>query len=237
MEAALVANATGFGVGQRGMFGHRCEHVRDIVEHFDAEELRARGLVDFVLGAEPGSGAFVVGYGDDARKAPHLRYFKLGDGPLYVFYRPFHLPHLETPLTVARAVLFGDAAVAPLAGPVCEVVAVAKRELKAGGTLDGIGGFDCYGTIENVDVTAGEGLLPMGLSEGCRLKRDVAVDEPIAYADVELPTGRLADELRAEQEARFFAPTSVGHVSACRPVGGDGCTPKQAGSRAAPAIP
>jgi predicted homoserine dehydrogenase-like protein len=207
MEATLVANATGFAVGRRGMFGHRCEHVRDVVRHFDAEELRGRPLIDFVLGAEPGSGAFVVGYGDDARKAPHLRYFKLGDGPLYVFYRPFHLPHLEAPLTVARAALFHDAAVAPLGGPVCDVVTVSKRDLKAGDTLDGIGGFACYGTIENVDVSSGERLLPMGLSQGCRLTRDVPADEAIAYGDVELPRGRLADELRAEQDAAFLAPT------------------------------
>jgi predicted homoserine dehydrogenase-like protein len=203
MEATLVANATGFGVGRRGMYGHRCEHVRDVVQYFDAEELRGRPLVDFVLGAEPGSGAFVVGYGNDARKAPQLRYFKLGDGPLYVFYRPFHLPHLEAPLTVARAALFGDAAVTPLAGPVCEVVTVAKRDLRAGETLDGIGGFDCYGAIENAELNSRDGLLPMGLSEGCRLVRDVRMDETIAYADVELPRGRLADALRAEQDAAF----------------------------------
>ena len=208
MEAALVANATRFGVGRRGMFGHRCEHVRDVIQHFDAEELRAGGLVDFVLGAEPGSGAFVVGYGDDARKAPQLRYFKLGDGPLYVFYRPFHLPHLEAPLTVARAALFGDAAVAPLAGPVCEVVTAAKRDLRAGEALDGIGGFDSYGLIENADVARAENLLPMGLSEGCRLKRDLPADAAIAYDDVKVPQGRLADRLWAEQ-ARHFRPLAV----------------------------
>jgi predicted homoserine dehydrogenase-like protein len=210
MEATLVANATGFGVGRRGMFGHRCEHVRDVVRHFDAEELRERPLVDFVLGAEPGSGAFVVGYGDDARKAPQLRYFKLGDGPLYVLYRPFHLPHLEAPLTVARAALFGDAAVAPIAGPVCEVVTVAKRDLRAGETLDGIGGFDSYGTIENAEASSREGLLPMGLSEGCRLVRDVRVNEAISYVDVELPRGRLAHALRAEQDAAFTAAGAAG---------------------------
>lgn len=208
MEAALVANATRFGVGRRGMFGHRCEHVRDVIQHFNAEELRTGGLVDFVLGAEPGSGAFVVGYGDDARKAPQLRYFKLGDGPLYVFYRPFHLPHLEAPLTVARAALFGDAAVAPLAGPVCEVVTAAKRDLRAGEALDGIGGFDSYGLIENADVARAENLLPMGLSEGCRLKRDLPADAAIAYDDVKVPQGRLADRLWAEQ-ARHFRPLAV----------------------------
>jgi predicted homoserine dehydrogenase-like protein len=210
LESTLLANATGFGVARRGMYGHRCAHVRDVVESYDAEELLAGGLVDFVLGAEPGSGAFVVGYGADPRKAPQLRYFKLGDGPFYVFYRPFHLPHLETPLTVARAVLFGDAAVAPLAGPVCETVTVAKRDLHLGETLDGIGGFDCYGMIENVNVSRREALLPIGVARGCRLTRAVPKDHPIAYADVELPEGRLIDRLRAEQVARFEPAAALG---------------------------
>jgi predicted homoserine dehydrogenase-like protein len=190
------------------MFGHHCAHVRDVVQHVGAAGLRRGGLVDFVLGAEPGSGAFVVGYGDDPRKAPLLRSFKLGDGPLYVFYRPFHLPHLEVPLTVARAVLFGDAAVAPRGAPVCEVVTAAKRDLRAGELLDGIGGFDCYGLIENADTARAENLLPIGLSGGCRLERDLARDQAIGFDDVALPGGRLADELWAEQ-TRAFGPLAA----------------------------
>jgi predicted homoserine dehydrogenase-like protein len=208
LESTVLANATGLRVGRRGMFGHQCAHVRDVVEHFGAEELRGGGLVDFVLGAEPSSGAFVVGYCDDPRKAPLLRSFKLGDGPLYVFYRPFHLPHLEVPLTVARAVLFGDAAVVSRGAPVCEVVTVAKRDLRAGEVLDGIGGFDCYGLIDNADGARAENLLPMGLSGGCRLERDVARDQAIRFDDVELPGGRLADGLWAEQ-TRAFEPVAA----------------------------
>jgi predicted homoserine dehydrogenase-like protein len=203
LETTLVANATGFAVRKRGMHGHRCAHVNDVIEHFSPDELRARPLVDFVLGAEPGSGAFVVGYGDDEFARAYLRTFKLGDGPLHVFYRPFHLPHLEVPFTVARAVLFQDAAVTALAGPVCETVAVAKRDLKADEALDGIGGFTCYGTIENSESARAQDLLPMGLGRGCRLKRDVPADQAISYADVELPEGRLVDRLWAEQLAYF----------------------------------
>ena len=203
MECAIVANATGFGVAKRGMHGHRCAHVRDIVDRFEVDALRERGIVDFVLGAEPGSGAFVVGYDDHPVKKHFMQYFKMGDGPLYVFYRPFHLPHLEVPLTAARAVLFHDAAVTPDAGHVCDVVTIAKRDLRAGERLDGIGGFTCYGMIENAEVSYRDGLLPMGLSEDCVLTRDVSVDEAIGYGDVQLPDGRLADKLRSEQTARY----------------------------------
>jgi predicted homoserine dehydrogenase-like protein len=202
MESTLVANATGFGVLQRGMRGNRLEHVNDVVSRFDADELLAGGWVDFVLGAQPGSGAFVVGHDDDPVKAEYMRYFKMGDGPFYVFYRPFHLPHLEVALTAARAVLFHDAAVAA-AGHTCDVVTVAKRDLRAGDTLDGIGGFDSYGMIENAGVSRAERLLPMGLAGGCVLTRDVPRDTAVSYDDVELPPGRLVDELRAEQDELF----------------------------------
>jgi predicted homoserine dehydrogenase-like protein len=203
MEATIVANAAGLRVVQRGMRGTACAHVRDVMEHFEAEELLAGGVVDYVLGAEPGSGAFVVGYGTESIPAQYLKYFKMGDGPFYVFYTPWHLPHAEAPLTAARAALFGDAAVTPLAGPRCDVVAVAKRQLRAGETLDGIGGYTCYGTIENYALSREEDLLPMGLAQDCVLVNDVAIDTPIRRSDVVVPPGRLVDTLRAEQDATF----------------------------------
>jgi predicted homoserine dehydrogenase-like protein len=159
--------------------------------------------VDYVLGAEPGPGVFVLGYNDHPIKQQYANYFKMGDGPLYVFYVPYHLPHLEVPLTVARAVLFQDACCAPIGGPVCDVVTRAKIDLKAGQTLDGIGGFTCYGSIDNSEVCQSGNLLPMGLSEDCVMLRDVPRDHSITYADVRLPAGRLADRLRAEQQAAF----------------------------------
>jgi predicted homoserine dehydrogenase-like protein len=205
MEMAVVANATGFRVGQRGMYGPRCTHVTEALNLFPMDQLLNGGLVDFVLGAEPGPGVFVLGHNEHPIKQQYMKYFKMGEGPLYVFYTPYHLPHLEVPITVARAVLFQDAAVAPIAGPVCDVITVAKRDLKAGEVLDGIGGFTCYGMIENSDVCQAENLLPMGLSEGCCLKRDVPKDQVITYADVKLPEGRLCDKLRVEQTAYFAA--------------------------------
>ena len=196
MEMAVVANATGFRTGTRGMYDPRCKHVTEALEFFPKDKMLNGGLVDYVLGAEPGPGVFVIGYNDDPIKQQYANYFKMGDGPFYVFYVPYHLPHLEVPITVARAVLFRDAAVAPLGGPVCDVVTTAKQNLKCGQVLDGIGGFDCYGMIENSDITHKENFLPMGLAEGCRLKRDVAIDEVIRYQDVDLPEGRLCDRLR-----------------------------------------
>ncbi len=213
METCIVANATGLRAGRRGMFGHRCAHVKDVLQHFSAEQLLHEPLVDFVLGAEPGSGAFVVGYNDNPYKAHQMSYFKMGDGPLYVFYTPFHLPHLEVAVTVGRVALFQDAAVTPIGAPVCDVVTVAKRPLKAGELLDGIGGFTCYGMIDNAETSIGQNTLPMGLADGCRLLRDVPADQPITYADVQLPAGRLCDQLRSEQNAHFADALSRSSLS------------------------
>lgn len=204
MENTLVANATGFGIGKRGMFGPKCSHVDEAKNLFTIDRLLEGGIVDYILGAQPGPGVFVLGYDKNPQRIPYMRYYKLGDGPLYVFYTPYHLASLEVPLTAARGVLFKDAAVAPIGGPVCDVITVAKRDLKSGEVLDGIGGFTCYGMIENTSTSRSENLLLMGLSEGCRLKRDIQKDQAITNADIEKPQGRLIDKLRAEQDAYFF---------------------------------
>lgn len=202
-EMAVVANATGLRAGKRGMYGPSCSHVNEAVNLFPADQLLNGGLVDYVLGAEPGPGVFVIGFNEDPIEQQYLHYYKMGSGPLYVFYTPYHLCHFEVPLTVARAALFEDAAVRPLGGPVCDVITVAKRDLKAGDRLDGIGGFTCYGMLDNADVSRRERLLPMGLSEGCRLTTDIRKDRPITYDDVQLPEDRLCDRLRVEQARHF----------------------------------
>lgn len=203
METTILANATGFKVGKRGMHGHRCSHVKDLPSMFSFEQLMGGGLIDYALGAEPGNGAFVVGYNEHPILKQYMSYFKMGDGPFYVFYTPYHLPHLQIPLTVARAVLFHDATVAPLGAPKCDVIAIAKRDLKVGEILDGIGGYTCYGMIDNAEVCQTENLLPMGLSKDCCIIRDIKRDQAISYMDIQLPEGRISDRLRAEQDAYF----------------------------------
>ncbi|HET9252636.1 MAG TPA: NAD(P)-dependent oxidoreductase [Candidatus Eisenbacteria bacterium] len=208
MEAAILCNATGLRVDVRGMHGHPCAHVKEILTKFPPEKLLKQGLVEYTLGAEPHTGAFVVGYNENPIKQQYMKYFKMGDGPLYLFYTPYHLPQVQLPLTVARAVLFRDPTVTPIGAPVVDVVTVAKRDLEPGEVLDGIGGFHCYGSIDNYEVSEAGDLLPMGLSEGCRVMRRVPKDQALSFADVELPPGRLSDQLREEQ-TKHFAKTSA----------------------------
>ena len=203
MEATILANATGFRVGRRGMHGPACAHVNEIAGLLPAEEMLAGGMVDYALGAAPHTGAFVVVHEDHPLKRAQLGYYKLGDGPFYVFYTPYHLPHLQIASTIGRAALGGDATVAPLGAPVCEVVTIAKRDLRAGEVLDGVGGFTAYGLIDNAPAARAADALPMGLAEGARLLRDVPKDGLVRLGDVERPAGRRVDALWAEQAARW----------------------------------
>lgn len=206
-EQAIVANATGMRVAKRGMFGPTVEAgtpITEAVNWYPLEELlQGPGIVDYVVGAAPSPGVFVLGTHDHPQQKHYLNLYKLGEGPLYCFYTPYHLCHFEVPNTVARAVLFSDAAIAPIAGPCVDVVATAKIDLKAGQTIDGIGGYMTYGLAENSQLVNQGRLLPMGLAEGCRLKRDVPKDQVLCMDDVVLPEGRLSDKLRAEQDAYF----------------------------------
>jgi predicted homoserine dehydrogenase-like protein len=204
-EQAIVANATRMSILRRGMVGMEHEgHVDDLTSRFDVEELRERGgVVDYVVGSKPSPGVFVLGAHDDPKQQHYLNLYKLGEGPLYSFYTPYHLCHFEVPNSVARAVLLGDTVLAPDGPMRVEVVATAKVDLAPGDTIDGMGGYLTYGLCETAETTRAERLLPMGVAEGCRVVRPVARDRVLTYDDVEVPTGRLHDRLRVEQAAAF----------------------------------
>ena len=143
----------------------------------------------------------------DPKQQHYLNLYKMGEGPLYSFFIPYHLVHFEVPNAIARVVLFRDSVAKPLGGPVVEVCAVAKRDLKAGEMLDDYGMYMTYGEAVNADEMSDRRYLPEGLVEGCKLKRDIAKDAVLTYDDVELPPNRLADQLRAEQYRHFRGET------------------------------
>ncbi|MCK0103890.1 Gfo/Idh/MocA family oxidoreductase [Pseudohalocynthiibacter sp. F2068] len=206
-EQAIVANATGMCVSKRGMIGrdHR-GHVDELTAFYDIDALKeCGGIVDYVVGSQPGPGIYVLGTIEDPKQRHYLNLYKLGEGPLYSFYTPYHLCHFEVPLSAARVALFGDAVMAPIGAPKVEVVATAKTNLKAGDTLDGIGWYMTYGEAENANVVKAESLLPMGVAEGCVLRHDIPKDKTLTYGDIILPEGRLIDRLRVEQDAYFVS--------------------------------
>lgn len=219
-EQAIVANATGMTIAKRGMLGYDfmlnqdelvkkfnlnfTGHIDDLTKLYDVDQLKELGgIVDYVVAVKPGPGVYVFGTHDDPKQQHYLNLYKLGEGPLYSFYTPYHLCHFEVPLSVARVVLFGDAVMAPLGGPLVDVVTTAKIDLKVGETIDCIGGYMTYGQCETAPITHAENLLPIGLAEGCRLKRDIPRDQALTYDDVELPANRLCDQLRNQQDIYF----------------------------------
>lgn len=218
-EQAVIANALGMEVAQRGMLGPTVAPgtpISKAAEWYPQELLLngGPGIVDYVVGAEPGPGVFVLGTHDDPVQQHYLKLYKLGPGPLYCFYTPYHLCHFETPNSVARAVLFNDAALAPQGAPRVEVVTAAKIDLRAGETLDGIGHYMTYGLAENYPLARQQNLLPIGVAEGCVLRRDVPKDQVLTYDDVVLPEGRLIDQLRREQDDYFGNPATADLVPA-----------------------
>lgn len=204
-EQSIVANATGFKVRQRGMTrGQGYDgSIMDIHQLYDLDELRELGgVVDYTVGPA-GVKIFCLAEHSDPKQRHYLNLYKMGEGPLYPFWVPYHLVHFEAPNAIARVVLFGDNLAPPLAGPVVEVCAVAKRDLEAGEVLDEYGNYMTYGEAANVEEMSTMRYLPEGLVEGCRLKRAIRKDEVLTYDDVELPSGRIADSLRAEQYRHF----------------------------------
>ena len=183
------------------------DDIMKIGKLYDIEEVRALGgIIDYVVGT-PLTKVYVLAEHTDPKQQKYLNLYKMGEGPLYPFFTPYHLVHFEVPNSIARAFLFKDSVAPPLSGPVVEVCAVAKRDLQAGEVLDDYGMYMTYGEAVNSDEMNKMQYLPEGLVEGCKLRRPIRKDTVLTYADVDLPVGRLADRLRAEQYKHFGGHT------------------------------
>jgi len=208
-EEAIVANATGFVVRSRGMSRGQVYNgdVMKIGDIYDIDDVRRLGgVVDYVVGT-PLTKVYCLAEHPDPKQQHYLNLYKMGNGPLYPFFSPYHLVHFEVPNAIARVALFRDSVAKPLGGPVVEVCAVAKRDLRSGEVLDEYGMYMTYGEAVNSDEMCRNRYLPEGLVEGCLLRRDVDKDSVLTYEDVCLPSGRIADHLRAEQYRLFRGET------------------------------
>ena len=168
-EQTIVANATGFGVLQRGMSRglQFDDDVMELPRLYDVDQLRELGgVIDYTVGPA-GTKVYVLAEHPDPKQQHYLRLYKMGDGPLYAFHLPYHLVHFEVPNAIARVALFRDNVAPPLGGPVVEVCACAKRDLRAGEVLDAYGGYTTYGEAVNTDEMRTGRYLPEGLAEGC----------------------------------------------------------------------
>jgi len=202
IEMACVSNSTGLVPDCRGMHGPKAD-IKDLVNVFRPKEdggiLSGKGVVDFAIG-NLAPGVFLVYTTKNKMVRADLEYLMLGSGPYYLLYRPYHLTSIETPLSVARAYFYDEPTITPDHGLVSEVITLAKKDLKAGEIIDGIGRYTVYGLIERYGKAKNENLLPIGISEGCILKKDIEKDKPIEYNDVSLVKNSLLQKFRRSQD-------------------------------------
>ncbi len=193
IEMAIIANACGMTVKIPGMYGPKAEHVKEVFKRFDLDTLWEGRIpfVDYIIGAEPAGGVFAIGYCENPYQRQMLSYYKMGDGPYYLFYRPYHLCHIEAMKTIIDAVSLGRCFLGPECGLQTNVYAYAKTDLQAGQALDGIGGYTCYGKIENLKDNHEAPGLPICLADEVVLNRAMARDERISMADITYDPWRL----------------------------------------------
>lgn len=205
IEMSVVANSTGFIPDIRGCHGPDAE-LKTLSQLFSLKSqggiLNQYGIVDFVKGVAPG--VFAVISSEKPIVNEQMRFLKMGDGPNYILYRPYHLTSLETPISVARAYFDKIPTIAPLnERPSAEVITIAKRDLKAGEKLDSIGGYTVYGSLETYDIAKKENLLPIGLiNENTIVLKDIKMGNTITYEDIKLDNSYIC-KLRLEQDRLF----------------------------------
>ncbi len=205
-EQAIVANATGMRVARRGMFGPTVPSgtpLKEVVDLYPIEALTEGRDSRLRSGSRAGSGCIRARDSRSSDPAALSESLQAGRGAAVLLLHPLSPVSFRGAQYRRQGGIIRRCSDNTRYGPRVDVVATAKTDLKQGSVLDGMGFYMTYGQAENADVVARENLLPIGLAEGCRLKRDISRDGVLTYDDVELPPERLCDKLRAEQNEYF----------------------------------
>lgn len=207
-EMTCAANATGCAPMRRGMIGPEAT-LETVSQVFALREdgglTEFPGAVDFVQGSAMAGGVFVVVRVTDPRLRADLEYLKVGRGPTFTFFRPYHLWFIEAPISIAQACLRREPTLTPLAQPVADVLTAAKRDLQPGQRLDTFGGYDFHGIMDRAAAVRAINGLPVGLAPGAVMTRPVAAGGVITWDDVALDESSTVVRLRREQD-RLFDP-------------------------------
>ncbi len=205
IEMACLSNATGLVPDCRGMHGPSAD-IADLASIFALKEnggiLERAGVVDFAIG-NVAPGVFLIYSTPNKLLREELKYLLFGDGPNYLLYRPYHLASMETPISIAQTYFYRQPTIVAEQNLISDIITVAKVDLKAGQTIDGIGGYTVYGLLDCYRQVKKEKLLPIGLSEGCVLARDKKRGEPVSYDDIQHVPQSMVYRLRALQEEKF----------------------------------
>ena len=203
VEMAAIANATGLVPDCPGMHGPSAtlaDLERVLCPKEDGGVLSRKGVVDYSIGKGVAPGVFVIAEMSHPRVRERMHDLKLGPGPYYTFYRPYHLTSLEVPLSCARAALYKSADMQPLDVPSAEVCAVAKKDLQPGERLDAIGEYTYRAWIMTVGDAAGSDAIPCGLLEGGKVTRPIRKGELLTYQNCAVDEGARIVTLRKRQD-------------------------------------
>jgi predicted homoserine dehydrogenase-like protein len=221
IEMAAIANATGLDVPADGLLFPPCgvDDLPHIMRPRDkGGVLEKSGVVEVVSSLERDGrpvfrdlrwGVYVVLEAPNDYAADCFKQYGLktdASGRFAAMYKPYHLIGLELNISVLSAALRNEPTGQPrdFRG---DVVAVAKRDLRAGEMLDGEGGYTVWGKLMPAQASLKAGALPIGLAHGVKLKADVAHGAVVGWNDVEIDSANDTVTVRREMEKRFAAKT------------------------------
>jgi predicted homoserine dehydrogenase-like protein len=187
IEMAIMANATGFVPYKDKMEGPNMKDVHEVLDYYDFDEISKQPVVEYIVGAEPGGGVFIVAECHNDYQRSLLKYYKMGDGPYYVFYRPYHLCHIETAYAVGRMVFDKEPLLVPWKGRVTNINAVAKKDLEPGDVLDEPGMYTVYGELALQSAIDENNWALVHEVDGWKVKNPIKKDQPICLNDIEAP--------------------------------------------------
>jgi predicted homoserine dehydrogenase-like protein len=212
VEMAAVCNATGMIPDIPGMHGPKVE-IPDLVNTFipkkDGGIFDNWGVVDYSTG-KIAPGVFAIVYSDNDVVVEDMRFVGLGDGPYYLLLRPYHLINIEAPLSIAQAVIYGERTVSPKT-MMAELIPVAKRDLKVGEVVGGIGSADIYNKIYTYTEASAKKAVPMGIVPGAKVTKDIARDEILTEDNVQVDTSPFVYNLRQVQNQMLVREKDNGH--------------------------
>jgi len=222
IEMAAIANACGLAVPPDGLQFPPCgaDDLPQILRATAAGGVLERdGMVEVVSSLERDGrpvfrdlrwGVYVVLKAPNEYARECFREYGLKTDPsgwYAAMYKPYHLIGLELSISVLSAALRGEPT-GQAHGFRGDVVSVAKRDLRAGETLDGEGGYTVWGKLVPAERSLAEGALPIGLAHKVALLRDIAAGEIVRWVDVAVPESP-AVLARREMERRFVASSTA----------------------------
>lgn len=201
MEMAVLANSTGFLPDVRGMNmpeGKLSDVTRLMSLKEEGGVLNKKRVLEVIRGAEPSGAVFAVVRTNNRDISDSFKYYKLGDGPSYLFYTPYHLPGIEMIFGIIESLILNKASIEPIGRPICDVVSIAKRDLSVGDILDDIGGFDYFGMVDIAENADEVNALPLGLASSAKVVKSISKGELITYSHVVVNNHPVCEELRLE---------------------------------------